>query len=99
MFYMKLIFNTLVFVILLLPIASSAQFLMSDVEKGSSAVLQMQNNAIQSQYIRQNTESQMQAQQNNLERQKLEIEKIKLQIEAMKQAQEIARLKAANGEK
>ena len=121
---MKRFFQAFLFLVFFVPFATFGQYLMSDVEKGSSAALQMQNNAIQSQYIRQNAEAQMQSQRNtldrqkleleklrqdsesnlqsqrnNIERQKLELEKLKLELELMTQARELAKLKAANGEK
>ena len=76
-----------------------AQYSMSEFEKGSNAVLQMQKNAIQSQNIKQNNENDLQAKRNELQLQQLEIEKLTLQLEAIKQAQEIARLKAENNNK
>lgn len=96
---MKKIILTVLNLALLTPCLAFAQYLMSDMEKGSSAAIQMQNNIVQSQYLRQNAEAQLQSRQNDLERQRLEIEKMKLQLETMKQAQELAKLKAANGGK
>ena len=94
---MKKLSQTLLCLVLIAPFITHGQLLMSDVEKGQRAAIQMEINEIQSQYMKQNLEAQLQAQRNNLELQKLEIEKMRIQLELTRQAQEMARLKAANG--